>query len=114
MKVLLDHNLDRRLKQLLRDVEVSTTHDQGWATLTNGELLSAAEKQGFDVLLTADSNIKHQQNLMRRSISIVVIRASNNRLSTHAKMLPEISEALNDVGPASSLRYPIRIVDFVA
>ena len=60
----------------------------------NGELLTLAEENGFDVLLTADANIKSQQNLSNRKIAILVLRAFNNRLKTHADMLDEIHEAL--------------------
>ncbi len=44
MKILLDHNLDRRLKNYLTEHETATTQDQGWADVLNGELLTLAEK----------------------------------------------------------------------
>lgn len=66
----------------------------GWAALTNGELLNAAEQAGFDVMLTADSNIKNQQNLAGRTVSVIVLRAPNNRLSTHLEMLEKLRFAL--------------------
>ncbi|MGA9475967.1 MAG: hypothetical protein WBV36_26105 [Terriglobales bacterium] len=40
-----------------------TAAQQGWDTLKDGELLAAAEAEGFDLLLTTDKNIRHQQNL---------------------------------------------------
>jgi hypothetical protein len=46
----------------------------GWAELTNGELLTAAEADGFAILfLTADKNIRYQQNLTGRRIALVVL-----------------------------------------
>ena len=45
----------------------------GWAELTNGKLLNAAEKAGFDVMVTVDQNIRYQQNLRRRQIALVVL-----------------------------------------
>jgi hypothetical protein len=36
-------------------------------------LLAEAERAGFDVLLTADENIRHQQNLTGRRIALVVL-----------------------------------------
>ena len=99
MKILLDHNLDRRLKQYLTDYDTSTTQEQGWADVLNGELLSLAEQNGFGVLLTADSNIKSQQNLSGRRISILVLRAFNNRLKTHAAMINEIHHTLSRIQP---------------
>ncbi len=94
MKILLDHNLDRRLKNSLTEYETVTTQEQNWADVLNGELLTLAEANGFDVLLTADTNIKSQQNLSNRRISILVLRAFNNRLTTHVEMIEDINEAL--------------------
>ncbi len=97
MKILLDHNLDRRLKNHLTEYETATTQEQNWADALNGELLTLAEENGFDVLLTADANIKKQQNLSNRKIAILVLRAFNNRLATHAEMAEDINEALSKI-----------------
>ena len=99
MKILLDHNLDRRLRNDLADFIVKTVQEQNWSDVLNGELLSLAERDGFDVLLTADSNIKNQQNLAGRQISILVVRAHDNRLTTHREMIDEIVSALADLAP---------------
>jgi len=53
--------------------EVTTAYERNWSSLTNGELLDTAEKQGFDVLVTTDSNLKYQQNLKSRRIAVVVL-----------------------------------------
>lgn len=94
MKILLDHNLDRRLKNHLPEYETATTQEQNWADALNGELLTLAEENDFDVLLTADANIKNQQNLSNRKIAILILRAFNNRLATHVEMIDNIHEAL--------------------
>ena len=94
MKILLDHNLDRRLKNYLTGHETATTQEQNWADVLNGELLALAEENDFNVLLTADTNIRSQQNLSNRRISILVLRAFNNRPATHAEMIEDIQEAL--------------------
>ena len=52
---------------------VTKAKDRGWDTLTNGDLLAEAERAGFDVLLTADKNMRHQQNLRNRKIALVVL-----------------------------------------
>jgi predicted nuclease of predicted toxin-antitoxin system len=97
LKILLDHNLDQRLRRILTDHEVSTTQDRSWSDVLNGELLSLAEENGFDVLITADSNIKSQQNLANRNIAILVLRAFNNRLATHTEMTQQIVAALAEI-----------------
>ena len=99
MKILLDHNLDRRLKKHFIDFEVRTTPERGWSDVLNGELLTLAESHRFDVLITADSNIKNQQNFADRRISVLVIRAYNNRLSTHRAMIDETLKALSTIRP---------------
>jgi predicted nuclease of predicted toxin-antitoxin system len=97
LKILLDHNLDRRLKDSLSGYETATTQDQGWSDALNGELLSLAERNGFDVLLTADSNIKDQQNLSNRKISLLILRARDNRLTTHLEMIDDIISVLSEM-----------------
>lgn len=97
MKILLDHNLDRRLKSYLPDHNTATTQEQGWADVINGKLLDLAEENSFEVLLTADANIKNQQNLANRKIAILILRAFNNRLTTHLQMIDDISETLSQI-----------------
>jgi hypothetical protein len=47
--------------------------ERGWDPLVNGELITAAEAAGFDVLLTTDKNMHYQQNLNGRRIAFVVL-----------------------------------------
>ena len=56
---------------------VSTAYELGWATLKNGELLAAAEKSGFEVLVTTDTNLQYQQNLTQRKIALVVLKTTS-------------------------------------
>jgi hypothetical protein len=88
LKILLDHNMDWRLKRLLPDHDVRSTKEMGWERLTNGQLPSQAESL-FEVFLTVDRNIKHQQNLTGRSIAIVVLVAATN---TRTALTPPMSQ----------------------
>ena len=56
---------------------MSTAYELGWATLKNGELLAAAESNGFDVFVTTDTNLSYQQNLSNRNIAIVVLSTTS-------------------------------------
>jgi hypothetical protein len=58
---------------MLAGHEVVTAYERGWSTLKNGELLAIAEEQEFDVLITTDTNLRYQQNLVSRRIAIVVL-----------------------------------------
>ena len=61
------------LRRSLMHHEVTTAYERNWSRLKNGELLDAGEKQGFEVLVTTDSNLKYQQDLKSRRIAIVVL-----------------------------------------
>ena len=78
MKILIDENLPRYLKKVLAGYDVKTTQEIGWGGIKNGELLKLAEPV-FDLFLTADKNIRYQQNLKGRKLSIIVF--PSNKLS---------------------------------
>jgi hypothetical protein len=61
------------MRHLLVEHAVMTANELGWSTLKNGELLAAAEDEGFDLFVTTDANLKYQQNLVGRRIGIVVL-----------------------------------------
>jgi hypothetical protein len=74
MLVLFDNGTPRTLARYLIDRHtVTEARARGWERLSNGELLAAAEAAGFEVLVTTDKNLRHQQNLSGRKIAIVVI-----------------------------------------
>jgi hypothetical protein len=63
MLVLLDQSTPVPIRKFLRAHSVQTAFERGWDTLRNGELLNAAEEEGFEVFITSDKNIRYQQNL---------------------------------------------------
>jgi hypothetical protein len=73
VRVLFDQGTPEPLRHLLAQHEVATAYERGWSRLKNGELLDAAENEGYVVLVTTDSNLKHHQNLQLRRIAIVVL-----------------------------------------
>ena len=73
MLILFDHVTPAGIARFLPDHTVTKAKDRGWDTLTNGDLLAEAERAGFDVLLTADKNMRHQQNLRNRKTALVVL-----------------------------------------
>ena len=77
MRILFDQGTPAPLRQFLPDHEVTTVFEQGWSTLENGDLLSAAEEAGFHIFVTTDMNLKYQQNLASRAISIVVLSTTS-------------------------------------
>jgi hypothetical protein len=73
VRVLFDQGTPEPLRQALTRHEVATAYERGWSELKNGELLDAAEKENFAVLVTTDSNLKYQQDLDSRRIAVVVL-----------------------------------------
>jgi len=71
--VLFDHSVPAPLRYALKDHVVVEAIERGWEALGNGALLDAAEAAGFEVFITADKNIRFQQNLAVRKIAIVVL-----------------------------------------
>lgn len=77
MRVLLDENLPHSLRLHLGSHEVETAAYAGFAGLSNGRLLDAAEEAGFDVLVTGDRTLHLEQNLTSRKIAIVSLSTVN-------------------------------------
>ncbi len=92
-RVLLDHCVPRRVRLALPGNEVFTAFQRGWSTFKNGELLRVAESAGFEILITSDKNIRHQQNLAGRRIAIIVL--PTNTLQLLLPIFPAINDAVN-------------------
>jgi hypothetical protein len=66
-----------KVRDFLSKHAVRTIAEMNWSPrLKNGELLSAAEDAGFDVLLTCDQNIRYQQNLAVRKLALVILTSN--------------------------------------
>ena len=97
MRVLFDNGTPRGVAAALSDHIVEEARAHGWDTLKNGELLDAAEAAGFDVFVTTDRNIRHQQNLTRRKIAVVVLGKARWKL---------VKEKLADIAAAVAAAQP--------
>ena len=61
MKLLLDENLPKRLKQDLKEHEIYTAAEKGWTGISNGKLLELLIEEKFDALLTFDKNLQYSK-----------------------------------------------------
>ena len=95
MKLLLDENLPKRLKQDFPEFETSTVRDQGWNGLTNGDLLKMMLENDFDALITFDKNLQHQQNFSKYPIHVIVLTAISNRYRHLNPLVGKIKESLS-------------------
>ena len=103
MKVLLDECLPKKLKREVEADFVQTVPEAGWASKKNGELLRLAEVD-FDVLLTNDQNIEHQQNLKKFDLAFVVLVALTNDIADLQPLMPAVNEALKTI-KAGEIEY---------
>lgn len=98
MRILFDQGTPAPLRHALTGHTVETAFELGWATLQNGALIAAAEDAGFEVFVTTDKNLKYQQNLAARSISVVVL--STTSWPRIQLALPDIVTAVESAVPA--------------
>ena len=97
MKVLFDQGTPVPLRRHLTGHVVDTAFECGWSNLKNGELLDAADRDGYGLLITTDQNLKHQQNLVGRKLAILQLPTNHwPTLKRHAR---EIAMAVADLKP---------------
>jgi|SRR5882724_8737562 len=108
MLILFDHSVPAPLRDYLTKHSVTEAVERGWDRLSNGDLLTAAEAAGFDVLLTADNSLSYQQNLKNRKIAIVVL--TGNRWRMVQRTIRKISAAVDGAEPGSYavIEVPVR------
>jgi hypothetical protein len=104
MKILFDQGTPAPLRHALVGHVVSTAYDKGWSSLDNGALRRAAEGDGFDVMITTDQSLRHEQNLSTMRMAIVVLPTTSwPRIQRHAKIVLDVVNAIK----------PSEIVDVV-
>jgi len=104
VKVLLDESVPRVLKVHLSQVQISTVPEMGWAGMRNGELLRRAEEL-FDVLITADQNLRYQHNLAGRKLAILVL--PSNQVPLVVRLAPVVATWLISIQPGTVIEIPI-------
>jgi hypothetical protein len=101
LRILLDECVPRALKRHLRGRDtVLTVPEAGFAGLKNGQLLRRAEGN-FDVFITTDKSLQHQQNLSAWSLAFVLLRAVSNDIADLEPLVPRLMASLADLGPGT-------------
>ena len=95
MRILLDECVPQQVRYALSGHEVTATQRMGWAGVGNGDLLEAAEQEGFEVFVVADKNLRYQQNLSSRRIAILELWT--NHRPTLEGHFPEILDAVERI-----------------
>lgn len=107
MRILIDESLPIELAEELLGYDVATVRARRWRGLRNGVLLRTAVDAGFEVILTADQSLRHQQNLTKIGIAVVVVIGVQNRMPDVRPLLPQILTALENmkVGQVIEVRW---------
>jgi hypothetical protein len=107
MLILFDHVTPKGVARFLSGHTVIRAKDRGWDTLSNGDLLEAAERAGFDVVVTADRSMRYQQNLEGRRIALVVL--STPRWPIVKLHLEKIAAAVNTAAAGSYIKVELSV-----
>lgn len=99
MRILLDECVPRPFKFQLSEYELKTVVEMGWSGKKNGELLALMTQERFTVFLTTDRNLRHQQNLEKVGIAMIVLLARSNRLADLVPLVPQVKAVLPTIGP---------------
>ena len=104
MRILFDQGTPAPLRDHLPGHSVETAYEKGWSALRNGELLAKAEAE-FEVLVTTDRNLRHQQNLAGQRIAILVLPTTSwPRLQ---QITQKIAAAVDVLKPGQYVEVPL-------
>lgn len=68
----------------------------GWSGISNGELLQRAEQGGFDLFIVADKNLRYQQNLKGRRLTILELWTNHRpTLEQHLDNIKSTAEKIS-------------------
>jgi hypothetical protein len=88
---------------------VDTVFECGWATLHNGELLDVAEQEGYELLITTDQNLRHQQDLTDRQLAIIVLLSTSwPRIQLRIDTIQAAVESVAECDHVSPSQYASR------
>jgi len=104
MKILLDECVPWPMHRLISAPSVTNVQAQGWSGIRNSELLRRAEAE-FDLFITADQNIRYQQNLTGQNIAILEL--STNDLRRIVAAAGSIEEAVDKIQSGEFQRLEI-------
>jgi 5,10-methenyltetrahydromethanopterin hydrogenase len=97
MRLLLDECVPRRLKFGFAGHEILTIDEAGFKGLKNGKLIASAAGETFEVLITVDKNIQHQQNKEKLSIAVLILSAKSNRYESLSPLIPKALKILENI-----------------
>jgi predicted nuclease of predicted toxin-antitoxin system len=106
MKILLDECLPLDFRHSFPKHDAHSAEWAGFKSRKNGELLLAAEAAGYEVLVTVDQGIPHQQQAAGRKLSIILVRSRTNQIEDPLPLVGAILDALETITPGQILTVP--------
>ena len=100
MRILLDECVHAGVKKAFPGHSVQTVPEAGWKSIKNGRLLSLVAGK-FDVFLTIDQNLRHQQNLAGLPFAILIVAVPDNRLESYLPLFAQLRAAIDNLKPGS-------------
>jgi hypothetical protein len=105
MKILFDQGTPVPLRSHLAGHSIDTAYERGWSNLSNGDLLDAAEREGYELLITTDQNLRYQQNLAERQLAIIVLLSAS---WPHIRLrVGDIQDAVQMINLGEYIEIPI-------
>ena len=95
MKILLNERVTKRLKKYLKEFKVFTVRELGLSGIKNGKLMAYCVENKFDILLTIDKNLMHQQNLDKYTVTIVVFNCFTSKIEELITFLPSFKSQVD-------------------
>ena len=105
MKILFDQGVPAPLRRHLAEQVVDTAFERGWSNLRNSALLDRAERDVYQLLVTTDQNLRHQQNLADRRLGIVVLLAAS--WPRIRQCVDDIRAVVEQIGPGQYMEVSI-------
>jgi len=107
VRVLLDENLDWRLRRALLGHDVASVSLLEWRGMQDHALLKRAAEAGFQVLVTMDGKMVRKPNIARPDIALVALRAYTSCLVNAERCMPELRERLGKFQPGTLTWLPL-------
>ncbi|MEK7727342.1 MAG: hypothetical protein AAB354_02950, partial [candidate division KSB1 bacterium] len=104
LRILIDECTPHLVKKRLPQFAIKTAQEMGWGGIKNGKLFGLAEGQ-FNVLISTDQNLSHQQNLTGKQLAVIIL--PSNKVPIVAQLLPAIEQAINIIQPGTFFEIPL-------
>jgi hypothetical protein len=105
VKILFDQGTPVPLRAYLSGHSLDTAFERGWSNVRNGALLDCAEADGYQLLITTDQSLRHQQELAERRLAVLVLLAASwprTRLN-----VDDIRTAIDRAVPGTWIEVPL-------